>query len=162
MNETPATHEFTPQPTPRSAESTLWILSLAASGAWLWMLARASAFAAMLGTLFGVLTFLGVGLALNAWMEQRTRLQLTPDGVTYTNGLRRVTFGWQEIEQIVVQVMRNGRILSIHSPQTHIQFRIETTGGFAEGQRILSLLLQHSHLQRQPEQTSGVTYYSRG
>lgn len=162
MNETPVTHEFTPQRTPHSAETTVWILSLAAGVAWLWMLPRQSAFAPMLGTLFGVLAFLGLGLALNAWMEQRTRLQLTPDGITYTNGLRRVTFEWQEIEQIVVQVMRNGRILRLQGNAQQIQFRIETAGGFADGQRILSLLLQHSNLQRQPEQTSGATYYSRG
>lgn len=162
MNQAVTLHQFTPQPTPRSAETTLWILSLVAGVTWLWMLARASAFASMLGTLFGVLTFLGLGLALNTWMEQRTRLQFTSAGVTYTNGLRTVNFVWQEIEQIVVQVMRNGRMVRIHSAQNHIRFWIETAGGFAAGQQIINLLLQYTQFQRQPEEISGATYYSRG
>lgn len=162
MNQTTTTHQFTPQPTPRSAEITLWILTLTAGAAWLWMLSRASAFAPMLGTLFAVLTFLGLALALNNWMEQRTGLELTGDGITYTNGLRTVRLNWQDVEQIAVQVMRNGRIVRLQGSAQHIQFRIESTGGFADGQHILTLLLQHTQLQRQPEQTSGATYYSRG
>lgn len=150
--------DFHPERFSRRGEFTAWLLTALAFGGWaviLWRGGQASLPYAFL-SLFVLLAALAI--SLTNWMDRRTTLHLDADGVLFENGLRRVRLGWQEIQQVQVYPSRLGRQVRVYGKQTFFSFRtlgevslrgeVRSRMGFAEGERILSHILEHSGLQR--------------
>ena len=107
--------------------------------------------------------FLGITLVLAAlaislgnWMDRKTELRLDAGGVTYENGLRYAALKWNEINEISVFPSKWGNKVHVLGAAAHFNFRTlgevkvqdEVKGrmGFAEGDKILSIMLEQTNL----------------
>ena len=107
--------------------------------------------------------FLGVALVLAAlaiglgnWMDRKTELKLDAGGVSYKNGLRYAALKWNEINEISVFPSKWGKKVHVLGSTAHFNFRTlgevkvqdEVKGrmGFAEGDKILSIMLEQTNL----------------
>ena len=107
--------------------------------------------------------FLGITLVLAAlaislgnWMDRKTELRLDAGGVTYENGLRYAALKWNEINEISVFPSKWGKKVHVLGATAHFNFRTlgevkvqdEVKGrmGFAEGDKILSIMLEQANL----------------
>ena len=86
------------------------------------------------------------------------------------NGLRHVSFGWDEIRQVNVIPLRWGKSVQVIGDGAHFEFRTlgevqyqgEIRGrlGFAEGEAVLNHILKMTGLSLSKEEM-GRYYYSR-
>lgn len=160
---------FTPEILPRQGEKNAWVLALAATlgllliqtwaivPTWVWVF-------------IGFLYFSAFSISLGNWMDRRTRLTLSLEGVAYENGLRHVRLTWEDIEQVRVSPARWGRRVEVIGKRAHFSF--ETRGevrfggqvrgytGFAQGEAILQSILQAAGLNRITRQDT-LTIYTR-
>ncbi len=160
---------FTPELLPRRGEWNAWIFALAATmgsfiiqtwaivPGWVWFFVA-------------FLYFSALSISLGNWVDRHTRLTLSPDGVAYENGLRRVRLAWDEIETVRVQPARWGRSVQVVGKSSHfsfhtlgeVNFRGELRGriGFAQGDAILDVLIGSAGLLSVTHQEP-YTIYSR-
>jgi hypothetical protein len=162
--------EFHPELIPRKGERTAWLLfaiALVFLAVSLW---SADALTWLAIVLVVVLFFSAGSISLGNWVDRKTSLDITADGVRFQNGLREVVMGWDEIQAVIVMESAWGERVQVRGPANHFTFRTlgevwmqgELKGqmGFAEGGSILKEILQHSGL-KLSETTEKVRYYSR-
>ncbi|MCS6995299.1 MAG: PH domain-containing protein [Anaerolineales bacterium] len=160
---------FTPELLPRQGERNAWLLALAATiglllirtwaivPTWVWVF-------------IGFLYFSALSISLGNWMDRRTRLTLSPEGVAYENGLRHARLMWEDIEQVRVSPARWGRRVEVIGKRAHfsfetlgeVHFRGQVRGytGFAQGEAILNSILETAGL-RQTIRQDALTIYTR-
>ncbi len=146
------TGEFRPRILPRTGEATAWGLT-ALLLAVRWLLAqRYGLVASSLEWMFLLMLAVSLLISFSNWMERRTRLILDEEGITFRNGLRKVTFRWPDIRRIRVlpASLGDGKSVMVMGEKTY--FRFDTLGqargrnrevwlGFPEGEQILSTLV---------------------
>ncbi len=111
-----------------------------------------------------------IGISLGNWMDRRTSLQIFSDGIHFENGIRKTTIKWQEIQQIQIFPSNWGRKVRLIGPTSHFDFRtlgevkvqgeIKGKMGFAEGEMILSHILEKTNLSL-VNQSGNSYYYAR-
>lgn len=151
----PEQNSFSPELLPRRGEINAWVFALIATGGlvalhywtqvpfWVWFF-------------IAFLYFSALSISLGNWMDRRTHIQLSADGIAYENGLRRVHLRWNEIKQVRVLLARWGQTVQVLGDSAHfeyntlgeIKFRGELRGrtGFAEGEAILETILRSADL----------------
>ena len=102
------------------------------------------------------LFFAALAISLGNWMDRKTELRLDAGGVTYKNGLRNAALKWNEINEIRVFPSKWGKKVHVLGTAAHFNFRTlgevkvqdEVKGrmGFAEGDKILSVMLEQTNL----------------
>ncbi|MFC2053868.1 hypothetical protein ACFLV7_06155 [Chloroflexota bacterium] len=105
-----------------------------------------------------ILVFAALAISLGNWMDRKTELRLSADGVTYENGLRYAALDWKDINEIRVFPSKWGKKVHVLGGTKHFNFRTlgevkvqdEVKGrmGFAEGDKILSVILDHANLKQ--------------
>jgi len=105
-----------------------------------------------------ILVFAALAISLGNWMDRKTELRLGADGVTYENGLRYVALKWNDINEIRVFPSKWGKKVHVLGATKHFNFRTlgevkvqdEVKGrmGFAEGDKILSVILEQANLKQ--------------
>lgn len=103
-------------------------------------------------------------------MDRQTVLRVDADKISFVNGLRHASFGWDEIEKVNVIPLRWGKSVQVIGGGAHFEFRTlgevqyqgEVRGrlGFAEGEAVLSHILKSTNLVLSKEE-KGRYYYSR-
>jgi hypothetical protein len=165
-----STREFRPEEVSRRGEAVTWVL-VAISLATLVALRFLNADVSLWQITFTLLMVLAAaGMTLGNWMERNTVLILKPDGVHFRNGLRDVTFTWDQIQQVQVSPTRLGKQVHIVGDHAHFNFRTmvevihkgKTQGviGFAGGDFIIDQILKNSSL-REIDQAENGHYYAR-
>jgi hypothetical protein len=111
-----------------------------------------------------------LAISLGNWMDRKTELRLDAGGVTYKNGLRYAALKWNDINEIKVFPSKWGKKVHVLGPAAHFNFRTlgevkvqdEVKGrmGFAEGDKILSIMLEQANLKEIAGPGSGY-YYGR-
>lgn len=173
MQASAATQEYRPVLTSRVGEGLAWLAALSLGAAGIAIPSRVG----LLGTLpflTGIVGLIAAGISLSNWMDRQTVLRLTPQGVFFTNGLRRVALDWDKIQQISVFTGSLGKKVQVVGGVEHFEFRflseVELLGraqgqlGFPDGAAILAAILQRSGLQRAQSGTPGTpdtVYYAR-
>jgi hypothetical protein len=104
------------------------------------------------------LVLAALAISLGNWMDRKTELRLDAGGVTYKNGLRYAALKWNEINEIRVFPSKWGEKVHVLGATAHFNFRTlgevkvqdEVKGrmGFAEGDKILSVMLQQTNLKK--------------
>lgn len=150
--------EYQPERFSRRGEFTAWTLTALAFGGWAVILWRGGQASLPYAFLSSFVLLAALAISLTNWMDRHTTLRLDADGVQFENGLRRVSLGWQEIQQVQVYPSRLGKQVRVYGRQTFFNFRTlgevslrgEVRGrlGFVEGERILQHILECSGLQR--------------
>ena len=109
-------------------------------------------------------------ISLSNWIDRKTTLILSTEGINFNNVLRSVHMNWDEIEELRVIPDRWGERVHVYSSQTYLSFRIlsdvEIRGkvrgqmGFPEGEEIFQQILERSGLVFAEEGDQG-RYYAR-
>ncbi|HWQ84139.1 MAG TPA: hypothetical protein VN363_06200, partial [Anaerolineales bacterium] len=121
--------------------------------------------------LAGVVALMAASISLSNWMDRQTVLRLDPRGMFFTNGLRRVSLPWDQIDQVTVFSGSLGKRVQVVGGVQHFEFRylseVEVLGhpqgrlGFPDGVKILAEILRETNLQRSPNSQGDTVYYSR-
>ena len=170
MDTTLPTSTYHPQPPPRRGEAYAWGLTLTLSVAalvWRWLVGPVPwPYWLFLG-FFGLAA---LSISLGQWMDRHTTLRLEPEGVYFTNGVRRVFLRWEDILHIRVQPAPLGRRVEVVGRTGHFTFPLLTevifegqpqgAFGFREGERILARMVSTAGL-KQRETTGQEVYYGR-
>ena len=145
--------EFRPERMPRKGEFNAWALALGLGVCIYLALSIWPEQAAFLWLFEGIMIFIALAISLGNWMDRRTFLSLSADGVAFENGLRSVRLGWPEVQNVAVIQTRSGKRVQIQGERTHFTFKTLTVmsmfgqsvkSGFAAGQEILETVLQSS------------------
>lgn len=165
----PDQETFTPELLPRRGEWNAWGFALAAT-AGLFIIQTWAMVPAWVWFFVSFLYFSALSISLGNWMDRRTRLRISPDGVAYENGLRRARLAWDEIKQARVLPARWGRTVQVIGESSHfsfntlgeVKFRGELRGrtGFAQGDAILDIVIRSAGLHTVNRRES-YTIYSR-
>ena len=118
----------------------------------------------------GVLFVLAAGLSLGNWMDRRTTLQFTPEGLEFKNGLRHIRMGWKDIQSMQVLPSSMGKGVRVIGTRGHFSFTVsggvrlggKTQGrfGFPDGDTIIKEIARRSGLPL-VSHNGGNSYYAR-
>jgi len=154
----------------RRGEITAWTLALVVSLTMAIMKWRLGSIPGAAWVFWGLLVFAAFSTSLGNWMDRKTVLRADGDRVSFVNGVRRVSFAWDEIQNINVIPLRWGKSVQVIGDGAHFEFRTlgevqyqgEIRGrlGFAEGEAILRHILKETGLTLSKEE-KGRYYYSR-
>jgi hypothetical protein len=117
-----------------------------------------------------VLFVLAAGLSLGNWMDRRTSLQISAQGLEFRNGLRHVLLGWREVEALQIRPSRVGNAVRVTGRRARFSFTVsggvkirgKTQGkfGFSNGDEIIKEIVRRSGLSL-VSHTATSTYYAR-
>ena len=140
---------------PRKGEYTAWALA-AASALGLFFLKLAGIYYFWAIFFVGLLFFSAIAISLGNWMDRRSNIRLRADGVAFSNGLRKVSFRWDEIDRVLSLPTRFGRKVYVIGKKAHFDFKtlgeVEYKGevqgrtGFADGESIMREIISASGL----------------
>ena len=161
--------EFRPELMPRWGEFNAWALALLlgvalAVGTALW-----PDFPFFFWIFEGLGVFIAAAISLGNWVDRRTVLRLSADGVAFENGLRSVRLSWSEVQSVAVAETPAGKRIQVVGQQSHFLFKTRSvmsmfgqsvSSGFAAGQEILDTILRQCGMKLTKE-AEGVYYYAR-
>jgi len=163
-------HEFRPELISRRGEWTAWGLASVAVLS-VWILSRSGYVPSWACIFLVFLVFSGISISLGNWLDRNTVIRLGMDGISFENGLRRVWMQWFEVQKVAVMPSRWGKSVQVVGEKSHfnfktlgeVQFQGEVRGrtGFADGQKILDILLRETGLEL-IEESNNAYYYARG
>ena len=139
----------------RQGEITAWLLALGAALG-LFFLSQRQSLPFWAWFLFAFLTFSAASISLGNWMDRRTNIRLTDDGVYFENGLRKTRLAWDEISAVQTSPARWGTSVQVIGTRAHfsfstlgeMQFQGQVRGktGFVAGKQIMDEIIQRSGL----------------
>jgi len=168
--------EFRPERFSRQGEALAWGLTILALAGWAFLAGRGLSLPWLYRFIAIFLALTALSLSLTNWVDRSTVLRIEESGVQFENGMRRVQLRWEEIVRVQVLPMNIGRLVRVMGEKTFFTFRTlgevtlrgQTRGrvGFAQGDQILSLILEHSGLKTASPVHTGARpsdgyYYSR-
>jgi len=147
---------FRPELLSRRGESIAWGTSILVFMGWLILSLNGRQVPFAVPFLGIILVLAALAISLGNWMDRKTELRLDAGGVTYKNGLRYAALKWNEINEIRVFPSKWGKKVHVLGAAAHFNFRTlgevkvqdEVKGrmGFAEGDKILSVMLEQTNL----------------
>jgi len=118
----------------------------------------------------GVLFVLAGGLSLGNWMDRRTSLQFSAEGLEFRNGLRHIQMSWQEVGALQIMPSRLGKAVRVTGRKGRFSFTVagglkirgNTQGkfGFANGDEIIKEIVRRGGLSL-ISHSAATTYYAR-
>lgn len=162
---------YQPELIPRRGEWVAWGLTAGTLLAWLglgvvglpvawWGLPLFSAF----------LLFCAAIISLGNWIDRHTRISVLEDGLLFSDGLRSVRMGWDEVQEVRVFPSQWGGKIQVFSTTQYFSYRSlgevvlggESRGvmGFKQGQQILRQIIVNSQLRIVDRPGEGI-YYAR-
>jgi hypothetical protein len=165
-----SSREFHPEMLSRRSEVVLWVLAILSLATWVFLRFQSGSTHILTNLFVLSMLFAAGSTSLSNWMDRKTVLKIKSEGVDFTNGLRNISLGWHEIQEVRVNPTRFGKQVQISGADAHFQFRmlsiIERRGkirsqmGFAAGEFILEQILKSSGL-REIDQSDQGHYYAR-
>jgi hypothetical protein len=161
--------EFRPELMPRKGEWNAWVFVFLLG---IFFLIGSSIWPEMPGAVWlfeGLMILLAASISLGNWVDRRTMLRLSADGIAFENGLRSVRLSWPEVQHVAVVQTPSGKRIQVQGETSHFTFKTATVmsmfaqsvrSGFASGQEILDTVLQKSSMKLTKE-AEGVYYYAR-
>jgi hypothetical protein len=161
--------EFHPEKISRRAEVTIWVLAVFSLAALTTLRFRVADVSPWYTVFVGLMYLSAASTTLGNWMDRKTVLILRSDGLDFTNGLRDVSFNWDDIQEVQVFPSRWGTQAHIVGTLAHFSFRtkselthkgeIRAKMGFAQGEYIIEQILKNGGLQEN-DQTGKGRYYA--
>lgn len=147
---------YKPELISRRGEFTIWGCAVLVFIGWMILTLKDIRIPASVPFLWFFLVIAGLAVTLGNWMDRRTLLSLDSNCVRFTNGLRKVTLEWEDINKIFVYPSKWGKKVHVIGNTGHFFFRTlgevkileEVKGrmGFSEGDKILKFLLDQTSL----------------
>ena len=162
--------EFFPEKLPIRGEKVSWALTGVSGVTWLIMTMANIPVFWFIPALFILFLFSSLIIRLGNWMDANTAICLHDTGINYKDGLRNISLSWNEIDQIEIFHSTFGKKITVKGSNRRFNFRtlgvVEFKGqvkgrlGFSEGEMILKIILERSHLSTINKSSSGY-YYTR-
>ena len=161
---------YYPEMLSRRGEITVWVLFVVIFSGWviLSLSGRPLPIAVILLGLFTLMA--GMAISLGNWMDRRTFIRVTQEGVQFENGLRKSDLRWEEITHLEVYPSKWGSKVHVRGHNSHFSYRtlgevklnqeIKGRMGFNDGDKILQVILERSHLKKVERSDAG-DYYVR-
>lgn len=170
MNDLSAAQEYRPLLLSRRSELVAWMITVISVFGWLYFRQNIPALTNLMLVFFALALFTGFGTSYGNWMDRRTILRVSPDGLAYRNGLQNIQMPWQDVQEMHLLESRLGRKVHLIGRRRQFSFRMmselqafgrkrEQTG-FAKGEEIVDAILQFSGLSLKNVSDSG-KYYAR-
>jgi len=171
-----AIQEFRPELITRRGELIAWGSALLVGGAW-FVLGQSTGRASLLVPILAIpLLIAALSISLGNWIDRHTVLRLDPEGVRFSNGLRKVLLKWDQIQQVRVLPAAWGKKVQVFGEQVYFGFftlgevkaqgRVLGRTGIAAGEFALQRILESAHLHEvrplSPDQGQEGYYYVRG
>jgi hypothetical protein len=167
--------EYRPELIPRRGEAIAWLGTLIVAVAIAILVITGNRVSFWLLILGVPLALVSIGISLGNWMDRHTVMQLSEQGVHYRNGLRRVEFGWNEIQELRVLPAQWGKKVQVFGENAYFGFHtlgeVSAHGrslgrtGFKEGEQIMRTILDKADLklvqQVEVSDTQEGYYYTR-
>lgn len=162
--------EFRPEQNSRRGEFIAWGATLMVGLAWLVLTINNQDIPNAIPFLGIFLLLSSASISLGNWVDRRTVIRVSTDGIGFKNGLRNVRMNWDEIKQVRVIPTRWGSKIQTFSDTAFFEFRklgeVKLSGnftgkiGFKQGDEILQQIILKSGLQIIENQGEGY-YYAR-
>jgi hypothetical protein len=166
--DTPA--EFHTEQFSRRGEWTAWGLGILSLAGWIALSARSLSVPVLFILLTIFLLLAGMAISLSNWSDRHTRIRLEQDSLKFENGLRHVHLKWDEIQKVQIFTSNLGDQVRVSGERSFFSFRLlgevslrgKVRGrvGFADGNVILSYILEKANLTRVEQPGQGY-YYAR-
>ena len=141
---------YRPAPANRRGEAIAWLCALGVGIAGLVLTVRAGTTPCITWQLLAIFVMAGSAISLGNWLDSRTELELSPEGIAYQSPLRRLNARWEDVEALTAIPLRRGWRLQVESSDGRFALRticrmklgpVESQPiGFLEGERIASLI----------------------
>lgn len=109
-------------------------------------------------------------ISFSNWVERRTLLALSSQGVRFENGLRKVRLDWKDIAEVRLRPAMWGKHVQVRGKGTRFDFytlgevrykgAVQAKTGFAQGEEIVRQIVLNSGL-RIAEQLGEEVVYTR-
>lgn len=162
--------EYHPELLSRKGEATAWLSTSFVMASWIILMVTEKPITRAIPFLGIFLLVCAIGISLGNWMDRRTKLQILADGIHFENGIRKTSIKWQDIQQIQIFPSNWGKKVRLIGESSHFDFRtlgeVKVQGelkgkmGFAEGEKILSHILEKTNLVL-VNQSGNSLYYAR-
>ena len=160
---------YKPQTLARQGELNAWVLFFVATAGVFFLSMRAEV-PQWAWFMVGLLGFSALSISLGNWMDRNTQIQVREEGISYTNGLRSVSFAWAEIDQVRLTPANWGRSVQVVSRSAFFTYKtsgemkfrdeVKSRTGFEEGDQILGEIIQRAGLAN-VEEKGATKFYSR-
>ena len=162
--------EYRPRAIPRRGELLAWVGALLVSLVWLGLAYNGQRIIPLVPVLASFFILAGGSISLGNWIDRKTWIQLTDDGMHFYNGLRKVDLGWMEIKEVHLTPSQLGTKVHVYGEKAHFSFRtlaeVKVQGelkgqfGFENGDTILRQIILNSKLDI-IDKPDGDYYYAR-
>lgn len=168
--------EFTPERLPVRGEITGWSVAIVILATATILRFVGSQWANLSLIMAVVFILSAASISLGNWMDRKTVIRLSRDGISYTNGVRHSEMRWDEIQAVrVIPKQWGAREVQVvgETPRGKIHFEFRTLGtvnyqgqergrtGFADGEFLLETILRMAHMQSAPSDNPAYSYYAR-
>jgi len=146
---------YTPELLPRQGELNAWMLAAAASLG-LYFLSLRSPVPYWAWFLLGLFLVSALSISLGNWMDRKTYIRLSENGVAYENGLRKASMTWAQISQVRTMPARWGTSVQVIGEQNRFAFttlgemrfqgQVRSKTGFDFGQEIMDEIIRMAGL----------------
>ncbi len=167
------TGTFRPLLTSRRGEAYAWGLAGVMALSALFLQWRVGSVPWFIWLLFWFFVISGALSTFSYWVDARTVLILSEEGLAFRNGLRFVRLPWSQVSEVRIRNDRWGKRVQVRGADgQHFAFRTLTQVeihegrpqnlfGFREGERLAEAIIQASGLQQQPAENENEIYYAR-
>ena len=158
---------YTPELLPRDGEIYAWLLSIVAALG-LFFLSLRAGIPYWAWFLFIIFLFSAFSMTLGNWMDRKTHLEISPEGLRYENGLRKTSITWENLQEVRTAPARWGTSVQVIGTNGHfsystlgeMQFQGQIRGktGFIAGEEILDVIIPNSLLKKNVSSGQFSTY----
>lgn len=148
--------EYRPELIPRRGEVIAWLGTLIVAVAIAILVLTGNQISFWLLILGVPLILVSIGISLGNWMDRHTVMELSAQSINYRNGLRRVKFDWNEIQELRVLPAQWGKKVQVFGESAYFGFHtlgeVSADGkplgqtGFKEGDQILRMIITKADL----------------
>lgn len=118
---------FKPQALDRYGERLAWSLAAALTALTLFMFWRQGVWIAALIVITSLCIVAALLISYGNWMERRTEIEVTAQGLRYRNPLRELRADWGSIMAVFIYPRGDGWRVIIESDSTSFSFQTQTT-----------------------------------
>lgn len=147
---------FKPILLPRKGEVTAWILAMVSGGTWLLLVASDRTVYYFLPIFFFFFLFSATLISFSNWNDRKMFIRITPKGVTYESGIKRIEMNWEEVNCVEVFSSSWGKKVLVFGSEDKFNFRtlgkVSLRGqekgsmGFREGEKIQQIIVKYAEL----------------
>ncbi|MFN2149475.1 MAG: hypothetical protein ACK2T2_13900 [Anaerolineales bacterium] len=132
----PREGNFTPRALDRYGERLAWSLAVALAALTIFLFWRQGVWIASLIVIFSLCLVAALLISYGNWMERRTEIWITKEGVRYQNPLRQILVKWESIMAVNIYPRGDGWRVIVEGQEANFSFQTLTTLNLGWGRQV--------------------------